>query len=82
MPVRPASKPGRGLELTQPHFVAQTKTFEHECQNATKRTSALHRHMHSISWTSDVSVVKTLCWSLVLMTIFLSVFDLPFLPAL
>ena len=41
VPAKPTSRHGRGLELTQPHFAVQTKTFKHEGQNATKITSAL-----------------------------------------
>ena len=41
VPAKPTSRHVRGLESTQPHFAAQTKTFEHEGQNATKITSAL-----------------------------------------
>ena len=40
VPGRPASKNDRDSDLIQSHFAAQTKTFEHESQNATKITSA------------------------------------------
>ena len=40
-PAKPASRRDRGLELTQSHFAAQTKTCEYDGQTATKVTSAL-----------------------------------------
>ena len=73
MPAKPTSRHGRGSELTQPHFAAQTKTFEHEGQNATKLTSALAHTFIQFPWPVMSTLVKTLCLSLVLMTIFLSV---------
>ena len=41
VPAKIALRRDRVLELTQPHFAAQTKTVKHEGQNATKITSAL-----------------------------------------
>ena len=55
-PAVPASKRGRGLDLTQHHFAAQTKTFEREGQNATQITSVLYRLVHSISFAGDVDL--------------------------
>ena len=62
-PTQPILRRGRGLDLTQLHFSAQTKTFEHEGQNATKITSAL-ADMHSISWASDVDFGKDIMFVL------------------
>ena len=74
VPAKPTSRHGRGLELTQPHSATQTKTFEHEGQNATKITSALADTCIQFPWLVMSTLVKTLCLSLVLMTIFHSVF--------
>ena len=41
VPAEIALRRDRGLESTQPHFAAQTKTVIHEGQNATKITSGL-----------------------------------------
>ena len=82
VPAKPSSRRDRDLELTQPLFSTQTKTFEHEDQNATEITSALADSCIQSPWPLMSILVKTLCLSLVLMTIFLSVFHFPFLPAL
>ena len=50
VPAKPTSKRGRGLELIQSHFAAQTKTFEHDGQNATKITSTLIDTCIQIPW--------------------------------
>ena len=81
VPAGPVSRHGRDSELTQPHFSTQTKTFEHEGQNATKITSALTDSCIQFPWPVMSMLVKTLCLSLVRMTIFLSVFHLPSSPS-
>ena len=55
-PAKPASERGRGLDLTQRHFAAQTKTSEREGQNSSKITSVFFRRVHSISFASDVDL--------------------------
>ena len=83
VPAKPNSRRDRALELTQLHFAAQTKTFEHEGQNASKIESALTDTCIRSSWAVMSILMKTLCLFLVLLTIFLSVFHLLFfLPAL
>ena len=79
VPARPALKRDRDLELSQPHFSTQTKTFEHEGQNATKITSAL---VHSISLACDVDVGEKIVSVLGSYDIFLSVFHFFFLSQL
>ena len=77
VPAKLTSRHGRGLELTQPHFAAQTKTFEHERQNATKSNRLL-----SQTCIQTISILaKTLCLFLVLMTISPSVFPFLFSPS-
>ena len=41
VPAKRTSRRDRDSESTQPHFSTQTKTFEHEDQNATKMTFAI-----------------------------------------
>ena len=62
---KPTSKRGRGSELTQSHFSTQTKTFEHEGQNATKITYALADPCIQFPglWPMMSTSVKTLCLS-------------------
>ena len=79
---KPTSKRDRGLELTQPHFAAQKKTFEHNGQNATKITSALTDTCIQFPGPVKSTLVKTLCLSLVLMTIVSQCVTFLFLPAL
>ena len=81
VPAKPTSRRDRDSELPQPHSSTQTKTFEHEDQNATKITSALADSCIQSPWPVMSILVKTLCLSLVLMTIFLSVFHLPSSPS-
>ena len=59
VPAKPTSRRDRDLELTQPHFVSQTKTFEHEDQNATKITSALADSCIQFPWPVMSILVKT-----------------------
>ena len=54
-------------------FESQTKTFEHEGQNAKKITSALADSCIQFPWPVMSILVTTLCLSLVLMSIFLNV---------
>ena len=81
VPARPALKRDRDLELTQPHFAAQIKTFEHEDQNAAKITSAPADSCIQSPWPVMSISVRTLCLCLVLMTIFLSVINFSFFPS-
>ena len=81
VPTRLASKRDRDLELAHTNFVTQTKTFEHECQSATKIKPALEDTRTQPPWPVMSVWVRTLCLCLVLMTIFLSVFHLPFSPS-
>ena len=69
VPAKPTSRRGRGLELTQPHFSTQTKTFWHESQSATKITSALTDTFIQFPWPVMSIFVRTLCLCLDLMTI-------------
>ena len=82
VPAKPTSKLGRGLELIQSHFAAQTKTFEHENQNATKITSALADSCIQFPWSVMSISVRTLCLCMVLMTIVFQCVTILFLPAL
>ena len=81
VPAKPTSRRGRGLELTQSHFAAQTKTCAHDGQHATKITSALTDTWIQFPGPVTLTLVKTLCLSLVLMTIFLTACYLPFSPS-
>ena len=81
VPARPALKRDRDLELTQPHFSMQTKTCEHEDQNATQSMSALADSCIQSPWPVMSMSVRTLCPCLDLMTMVLSVFHSLFLPA-
>ena len=62
-------------------FAAQTKTCAHDGQNATEITSALTDTWIQFPGPVTLTLVKTLCLSLVLMTIFLTVCYLPFSPS-
>ena len=81
VPAKPTSRRDRGLELTQSHFAAQTKTCEYDGQFATKTTSALTDTCIQFPGPVMSTLVKTLCLSLVLMTIFLTVCYRPFSPS-
>ena len=81
VPAKPTSRRDRGLELTQSHFAAQTKTCEYDGQIATKTTSALTDTCIQFPGPVMSTLVKTLCLSLVLMTIFLTVCYRPFSPS-
>ena len=81
VPAKPTSRRDRDLELTGPYFAAQTKTFEHEDQNATKITSAFADSCIQSPWPVMSILVRTLCLCLDLMTIFLSVFHFSFSPS-
>ena len=61
VPAEIALRRDRGLESTQPHFAAQTKTVKHEGQNATKITSALADSCIQFLWPGMSILVKTLC---------------------
>ena len=82
VPATATSRRGRVLNLTQSHFAAQTKTFEHEDQNATKIPSALTDSCIQFPWPVMSLSVRTLCLCLVLMTILFQWSTFPFLPAL
>ena len=81
MQAKPTSRRDRGLEMTQSHFAAQTKTCEYDGQFATKTTSALTDTCIQFPGPVMSTLVKTLCLSLVLMTIFLTVCYRPFSPS-
>ena len=78
MPAEPTSRRARGLELTQPHFAAHTKRFQHEGQNATKITCAL---TDTCIQFLGLDFGKDILLSLVLITIFLTVCHLLFSPS-
>ena len=82
VPTKPTSKFDRELNLTQSHFVTQTKRCERDSQNATKITSAPTDTCIECLGFVISTLVKTLYLSLILMTIFLTVCHRPFLPAL
>ena len=81
MPAKPTSRRDRGLELTQLHFTAQTETSEHEGHNATEIASARADSCIQFPGPLTLTLVKTLCLSLVLMIIFLTVCYRPFSPS-